>query len=184
MTNCSPRSSLCAANPGSALALLLHHVPCEPSNATPAQGPVQVCACHSVLVTLGQPSPSPWHSDGSNTSQAAAAAGIGSREQECSQCQAALPAAGPLKGGQAQPRVGSSFKTGIGVWIQPFYTVSFPREAEDAGIQGFISRPSETPHPSWWLTISRHIIAQKSNFLQHSLVWAVPRKTTWFLGSP
>lgn len=49
------------------------------------------------------------------------------------------------------------------------YTMSFPKEAEDAGIEGFISRPSETPHPSLWLTISRHIITQKSNFLQHSL---------------
>lgn len=55
VTNCSPRSSLCA------LALLLHHVPCEPSNATAAQGPVQVC--HPVLVTLGQPSPCPRCSD-------------------------------------------------------------------------------------------------------------------------
>lgn len=48
--------------------------------------------------------------------------------------------------------------------------MSFPKDAEDAGIEGFISRPSGTPHPSSWLTISRHIITQKPNFLQHSLV--------------
>ena len=44
----------------------------------------------------------------------------------------------------------------------------FPKAAEDAGIEGFICRPSETPHPPSWLTVRRRIISQKSNLLLHS----------------
>lgn len=47
--------------------------------------------------------------------------------------------------------------------------MSFPLDKENAGSEGFISRPSETSQPYSWLTISRHIITQKSGFLQQSL---------------
>lgn len=60
--------------------------------------------------------------------------------------------------------------------------MSFPKEAEDAGIEGFISRPSETPHPSSRLTISRHTTPQKSNFLQHSFGLGHSKEN--HLGSP
>lgn len=88
---------------------------------------------------------------------------------------ATLPAAGPLKVAKLNQGLAQASKLGFEFGFR-LYTMSFPKEAEDAGTEGFISRPSETPHPSSWLTISRRIITQKSNFLQHSLSLACSKE--------